>query len=93
LKKSKYLHSVLKLLAVNRQFARWVIEELDLGNYQRILEVGCGLGTVSRQVRQHCQRLLCTDADASLVRKMRRNFPHAEFAVLELGKRRRRISR
>ena len=42
----------------------------------RVLEIGCGVGRVSRQIAPRVRELVCTDISKVMVREARRNLPH-----------------
>ncbi|WP_078897783.1 class I SAM-dependent methyltransferase [Streptomyces rimosus] len=60
---------------------------LPTGRFRSALEIGCGVGALTRLLAPHCDHLLATDCSAAAVEQARNNctdLPHLTFATLRV---------
>ncbi|KAA6214893.1 methyltransferase [Streptomyces albofaciens JCM 4342] len=60
---------------------------LPAGRFRSALEIGCGVGALTRLLAPHCDHLLATDCSTAAVEQARQNcadLPHLTFATLRV---------
>ncbi|NHF60120.1 methyltransferase domain-containing protein [Flavobacteriaceae bacterium TP-CH-4] len=58
-----------------------LIELLDPQMDERILDVGCGSGVLTEEIRKRAGEVIGMDASLGMIQKARSSFPHCDFRV------------
>jgi len=69
----KYAQEILNSLSHARRFNRWMVKLIEPYLGDRILEVGSGIGNISRQLPQR-EKLIVTDIDATYLEILRQAY-------------------
>lgn len=72
-------YEALKILAVTHNYNRWIYEIFaDYVTGRSVLEVGCGIGTLSRYFLGSCSRLIGIDTSEQFIRHLKIDHPEME---------------
>ncbi len=50
---------------------------------QRILDIGCGTGTLTQELSKLCRYVLGTDSSAEMIERAKKQYPHLDFQVTD----------
>jgi SAM-dependent methyltransferase len=64
----------LEVFADTPRLNRWIVSKLVAGVRGDVLEIGSGIGNISRLIRPHCDSLVVTDTEAQYLEALRRLF-------------------
>ena len=79
---------ILNEFAATPRFNRWMADTVAPFVGQRVLEIGAGMGNLSRQLARRRERYIATDIDAEHLLRLRtrlRHRPNLETAVCDLA--------
>jgi trans-aconitate methyltransferase len=65
------------------QYGESVLELLDVKSGERILDLGCGTGPLTKQIQEKGAEVVGIDASVEMIGKARQNFPELEFRVVD----------
>jgi SAM-dependent methyltransferase len=68
--------AVLEALSVAPRFNRWMADTLQPWTGVRVLEIGAGMGNLTRQLCRHRKLYIATDLDSEYVEQLRIAFRH-----------------
>jgi SAM-dependent methyltransferase len=66
------------------QGRHWLYRKIDLAHHERILDLGCGSGVISEDIRQICGRpVLGVDRDPAMVAFAQKEYPRNRFLAAD----------
>jgi trans-aconitate methyltransferase len=65
------------------EYGRGLLEYVPQNSAQRILDIGCGTGTLTAQLAERCAYVLGIDSSPEMIEKARGQFPHIDFQVVD----------
>jgi len=87
-----YQYEVLRTFAITHNYNRWIFDLLKPSLGKNILEVGCGIGNLTKYLANY-NRLTCIDKSENFIKHMKIDYPEIKFyevditdrSVLKLG--------
>ncbi|MDI6840227.1 MAG: class I SAM-dependent methyltransferase [bacterium] len=78
-----YAYEVLKAFTLTRNYTKWILNMIKpyLGN--RILEVGCGIGNLTKELKNYGQ-LVGIDISSYFIQHIKINYPDLEFHKFDI---------
>jgi trans-aconitate methyltransferase len=65
------------------EYGKNLLEFIPSDTHLRILDLGCGTGTLTRELSMRCDYVLGIDASDEMIEKAREHFPDIDFEVLD----------
>jgi trans-aconitate methyltransferase len=65
------------------QYGESVLELLDVKAGERILDLGCGTGDLSKQIQEHGAEVIGIDASPEMIAKAKGKYPDVDFSVAD----------
>lgn len=81
-----YAHETLKTFALTHNYNKWVCEgfrEHIAG--KTVLEIGCGIGNLSREFLRFCSRLIAIDTSDHFIRHLAIDFPQIKLFKFDVS--------
>lgn len=80
-----FAHEALKIFALAHNYNKWIYEVFrEYISGKTVLEVGCGIGNLSRYFLGSCARLICLDASDNFLRHLKIDHPEMETHHLDI---------
>jgi SAM-dependent methyltransferase len=73
-----FAHEVLKTFALTHNYNKWIVDRLKPFIGKNILEIGCGIGNLTRHLKG-LGRLSCLDTSELFLRHMEIDYPELDF--------------
>ena len=65
------------------EFGKGLLEYVQQNSAQRILDIGCGTGTLTAQLAERCGCVLGIDSSSEMIEKAKEQFPDIDFQVVD----------
>lgn len=81
-----FAHEALKTFALTHNYNRWVCDSFtEYITGRSVLEVGCGIGNLTRRFMEHCSRIVGIDTSDLFIRHLKIDFPEMEIYNFDIS--------
>ncbi len=81
-----FAHETLKTFALTNNYNKWVCDSFaEHIAGKTVLEVGCGIGNLTRRFMEHCSRIIGIDTSDLFIRHLKIDFPGLELHNFDIS--------